>query len=46
MSTCDFFNRLFALDVQNETAAIKGPLLFMAGLFIGLLVEKCVACKS
>ena len=27
-------------------AAIKSLLLFMAGLFIGFLVEKCVACQS
>ena len=50
VSTCDVFNCLFALNVQNETAAIKSPLLslllFMARLFIGLLVEKCVACQS
>ena len=26
-----------------NTAAMKSPLLFMAGLFIGFLVEKCVA---
>ena len=29
-----------------NTAAIKSLLLFMAGLFIGFLVEKCVACQS
>ena len=34
-STCDFFNCLFPLDVQWNTAAIKSLLLFMAGLFIG-----------
>ena len=28
------------------TAAIKSLLLFMAGLFFGFLVEKCVACQS
>ena len=28
------------------TAAIKSLLSFMAGLFIGFLVEKCVACQS
>ena len=37
MSTCDVFNCLFPLYVQNE---IKSLLLFMAGLFIGFLVEK------
>ena len=45
-STCDFFNCLFPLDVQWNTAAIKSLLLFMAGLFIGFLVEKYVACQS
>ena len=40
MSTCDVFNCLFPLDVQNEIAAIKSLLLSMAGLFIGFLVEK------
>ena len=34
-STCDFFNCLFPLDVQWNTATIKSLLLFMAGLFIG-----------
>ena len=29
-----------------NTAAIKSLLLFMAGLFIGFLVEKCIACQS
>ena len=29
-----------------NTAAIKSLLLFMADLFIGSLVEKCVACQS
>ena len=29
-----------------NTAAIKSLLLFMAGLFIGFLVEKCVTCQS
>ena len=29
-----------------NTAAIKSLLLFMAGLFIGFLVEKCVACQN
>ena len=29
-----------------NTAAVKSLLLFMAGLFIGFLVEKCVACQS
>ena len=42
-STCDVFNCLFPLDVKNE---IQSVLLFMAGLFIGFLAEKCVACQS
>ena len=50
MSTCDVFNCLLPLDVQNEIqlAAIKSqePLLVMASLFIGFLVEKYVACRS
>ena len=29
-----------------KTAAIKSLRLFMAGLFIGVLVEKCVACQN
>ena len=29
-----------------NTAAIKSLLLLMAGLFIGFLVKKCVACQS
>ena len=29
-----------------NTAAIRSLLLFMAGLFIGFLVEKCVACQN
>ena len=47
VSTCDFFNCLFLLDVQTwNTAAIKSILLFMASLFIGFLVERCVACQG
>ena len=47
VSTCDVFNCLFLLDVQNWiTAAIKSLLLFMASLFIVFLVERCVACQS
>ena len=45
MSTCDVFNCLFPLDVQNEIQLLSS-LLFMASLFIGFLVEKCVACQS
>ena len=48
MSTCDVFNCLFLLDVQNEihSAAIRSLLLFMASFFIGFLVEKSFACQS
>ena len=46
VSTCDVFNRLFPLDVPKKAAAIKSILLFMASLFIGFLVERCVACQS
>ena len=47
MSTCDVFNCLFLLDVQNEIHLLStSPLLFMASSFIGFLVEKYVACQS
>ena len=47
MSTCDVFIGLFLLDVQNEIHLLsRSPLLFMASLFIGFLVEKCVTCQS
>ena len=37
MSTCDVFNCLFLLDVQNEIQLrVKSLLLFMAGLFTGV----------
>ena len=32
--------------IKWNTAAINSLLLFMAGLFIEFLVEKCVACQS
>ena len=38
VSTCDVFNCLFLLDIQNEIQLIKSLLLFMANLFIGFLV--------
>ena len=41
--TCDVFNCLFP---KWNTAAIKSILLFVASLFIGFLVERCVACQS
>ena len=47
MSTCDVFNCLFLLDVQNEIHLLsRSPLLFVASLFIGFLVEKYIACQS
>ena len=47
MSTCDVFNCLFLLDVQNEIQLLsRCLLLFMAGLFTGFLVEKRVACQK
>ena len=45
-STCDVFDCLFFECTKGNTAAIKSLLLLMAGLFIGFLVEKCVACQS
>ena len=33
------------MDVQNEIRLIRSPLLFMASLFIGFLVEEYVACQ-
>ena len=44
MSTCDVFNCLFPLNVQNGIQL--SLLLFIASLFIGFLVEKYVACQS
>ena len=47
VSTCDVFLMCFSTGCKKwNTAAIKGLLIFMAGLFIGFLVEKCVACQS
>ena len=48
MPTCDVFNCLFLLDVQNEIQllSVKSLLLFMAGLFPGFLVEERVACQN
>ena len=46
VSTCDVFNCLFPLDVQNEIQLLSRVFcLFMAGLCTGFLVEKCVACQ-
>ena len=50
VSACDVFNCLFPLDVQKEilllSRSFKSLLLFTASLFIGVLVEKYVACQS
>ena len=45
MSTCDVF-KVLSFSTKWNTAAIKSLLLFMASLFIGFLVERCVACQS
>ena len=48
VSTCGVFNCLFPLDVRNEIqllAAIRSLLLFIAGLFIGCLVENTSLVK-
>ena len=47
VSTCDVFFMSFSTGCTKwNTAAIKSLLLFMAGLFIGFLVEKCIACQN
>ena len=46
MSTCDVLTVFFHWVYKMNTSAIKSLLLFMAGLFIGFLVEKCVACQN
>ena len=47
VSTCDVFNWHFSTGCTKwNIAAIKSLLLFMTGLFIGFLVEKCVACQN
>ena len=47
VSTCVVFNCLFLLDVQNEIHLLsRSPLLFVASLFIGFLVEKYITCQS
>ena len=47
VSTCDVLTVFFSTGCTKwDTAAIKSPLLFVAGLFIGFLVEKCVACQG
>ena len=49
VSTCDVFNCLFPLDVQNEIQLLSRVFCYswlMASLFIGILVEKYVTCQS
>ena len=47
VSTCDGFNCLFPLDVQNEIQLLPGVFCYSwLVLFIGFLVEKYVACQS
>ena len=48
VSTCSVFNCLFPLDVQNEIQLLSRVfcLIFMDGLFIEFLVEKCAACRK
>ena len=47
VSTCDVFNCLFPLDVQNEIQLLPGVFCYSwLVLFIGFLVEKYVACQS
>ena len=41
-----FLTVFFLWMYKMLSAAIKSLLLFMAGLFIGFLVEKCVACQN
>ena len=45
VSTCDVFNFLFPLDVQNEIQLLSGVFCY-SWLVCRLLVEKCVACRS
>ena len=40
-----FLTVFFSLDVQIKYSCYQ-DLLFMAGLFIGFLAEKCVACQN
>ena len=48
VSNCDVFKVLsFSPECTKwNTATIKSLLLFVASLFIGFLVERCVACQS
>ena len=47
VSTCDVFNCLFPLDVQNEIQLLSRVFCYSwLVFFIGFLVERCVACQS
>ena len=49
VSTCDVFNCLFPLNVQNEIQLISGVFCYLWLKFvyiIGFLVEKYVTCQS
>ena len=43
---CEAFNCIFLLDAQNEIQLLARFKLFVAGLFIGFLVEKCATSQS
>ena len=45
---CNVFNCPFPLDVKNEIQLLSrvSCMWFMTGLFIGFIVEKCVACQN
>ena len=46
VSTCDVFLMSFSTGCTKwNTAAVKSLMIFMTGLFIGFLVEKCIACQ-
>ena len=45
MSTCDVFNCLFSLNVQNEIQLLSS-LLFMASLFIGFWFRDALLVKD
>ena len=46
MSTCDVFNRLFLLGVQEMKFRCYQESSVIRNLFNGFLVEKYVACQS
>ena len=47
VSTCDIFNCLFPLDVQNEIQLLSRVFSYLWMVCsLGFLVEKCIACQS